>query len=170
MVLNYDVFLRDDYMCAYDSCYNFYNRSVRKIHFIINVPFYNALLLIRSNSTADFPVAATTGRTSTNSRAPNDVVDIKVSEDLDVHSNIVGFGPFLENTLRSKVLKYTLKPLTKKGENWAAILQAIEVKLVHSNDSNHVSQLKSEKEIAELNTICTQSVHHTFIIFLKHRS
>lgn len=148
MVLYCNGFLRDNCMCAYDSCYNFYNRSVRKNHFFINVPFYNALLLIRSNSTVDFPVAATTGRTSTNSKAPNDAVDIKMFEDSEVHSNIVELGAFLENTLRRKVLEYTLSPLTKKGENWAAILQNVEVKLVHSNDTqsstNHVSQLKSE--------------------------
>lgn len=69
-------------------------------------------------------------------------------EDSEVHSNTVEIGAFLENTLRKKVLEYTLSPLTKKGENWAAILQAVEVKLVHSNDTqsstNHVSQLKSE--------------------------
>lgn len=39
------------------------------------------------------------------------------------------FTEFLENSLNSKVLHYNIKPLTKPGDNFGAILQAVDVQL-----------------------------------------
>lgn len=71
----------------------------------------------------------------------NEVRTIKLYKDLDVNSSIIGLGAFLETCLQKKVFKYTLNPLTKRGENWGTVLQALEVKYLKSNDSNEVNQI-----------------------------
>lgn len=49
------------------------------------------------------------------------------------------FKEFLEKCLEKNVLQYTVRPLTKPGDNYNSMLQAIEVKSVRGNDSNDVS-------------------------------
>lgn len=68
----------------------------------------------------------------------NEVRDIRIYKDLDVHSNVVGFHAFLESALQRRVLEYTLNPLTNLGNNWVGILQSLEVKLIDSNGLNQV--------------------------------
>lgn len=45
-------------------------------------------------------------------------------------SEIRNFTKFLEKCLERKVLGYTLKPLTKPGDNYGAVLQSVDVKVV----------------------------------------
>ncbi|XP_031632040.1 uncharacterized protein LOC116346242 [Contarinia nasturtii] len=45
---------------------------------------------------------------------------------------------FLEKCLKKRVLEYTLRPLTKPGDNFKATIQSLEVKLLKSNDSNEI--------------------------------
>ena len=45
---------------------------------------------------------------------------------------------FLEKCLGKPVLEYTLKPLTKPGDNYGSELQAVEAKLADKNGSNQV--------------------------------
>lgn len=47
------------------------------------------------------------------------------------------FAQFLEKSLQRKVLEYSIKPLTKPGDNFGAILQSVDVKV--GNDSKPVS-------------------------------
>lgn len=70
----------------------------------------------------------------------NEVRDVRIHKDLDIYSNIVEFFEFLESALQRKVLEYTLSPLTKLGDNYSSILQALEVKTNKRNDSNQVKQ------------------------------
>lgn len=93
---------------------------------------------IRLNNTADFPIA--NDRASTNSIAENKVRSIKLFKDSDVYTSVVGFGVFLTNTLQTKVLKYTLNPITNYGDNLASILQELEVQLIDVSGSNKVGQ------------------------------
>lgn len=51
---------------------------------------------------------------------------------------IRGFSNFLETCLNRKVLEYTLKPLTKPGDNYGSIMQAVDVKLAGKNESSEV--------------------------------
>ncbi|XP_055296714.1 uncharacterized protein LOC129565642 [Sitodiplosis mosellana] len=50
-----------------------------------------------------------------------------MSEEVKPLSEIRYFTEFLEENLKRKVLDYTLKPLTKSGHNFGAILQSVEV-------------------------------------------
>lgn len=49
------------------------------------------------------------------------------------------FPEFLEKCLGQTVLDYTLKPLTKPGDNYGSILQAVEVKVAKNTNSNEVN-------------------------------
>lgn len=51
---------------------------------------------------------------------------------------IRNFTEFLEQNLKKKVLEYTLKPLTKPGDNFGAVVQAVDVKVVKNNENNDV--------------------------------
>lgn len=48
------------------------------------------------------------------------------------------FQKFMEKSLKKKVLEYSSKPLTKPGDNFGAVLQAVDVKLLANNQSNEV--------------------------------
>lgn len=48
------------------------------------------------------------------------------------------FKEFLETILKTKVLDYSLKPLTKPGENYGAQLQEVKVKIAKIDGSNAV--------------------------------
>lgn len=49
------------------------------------------------------------------------------------------FDEFLNNCFSNRtILNYTVKSLTKLGDNWGSVLQAVEVKLATKNDSNAV--------------------------------
>lgn len=52
---------------------------------------------------------------------------------------IRNFTEFLERNLNRKVLEYTLKSLTKPGDHFGAIVQAVNVKVVNKIDSDAVS-------------------------------
>lgn len=43
---------------------------------------------------------------------------------------------FLEKSLSEKVLDYTLKPLTKPGENYGSVMQLVEVKIIKNTEVN----------------------------------
>lgn len=101
--------------------------------------------MIRSKSTEDCSVVVTDDHTSTIKGAGNEVLDVKIYEDSDVHSNVAELGTLLENYLRRKVLEYKLNPLTKLGDNWASVLQSLDVKLTQRNDSNQVNENKLQK-------------------------
>lgn len=51
--------------------------------------------LIRSKSTEDCSVAVTDDHTSTIKRAGNEVLDVKIYEDSDIHSNVAELGTLL---------------------------------------------------------------------------
>lgn len=93
----------------------------------------------RSNSTVDFPVAA--DQAITNSEVANELRSIKMYKNLDVCTNVVGFHAFLERSLQRKVLEYKLNPLTNVGLHFGAVIQALEVKLIDSDNSNQVCQI-----------------------------
>lgn len=82
--------------------------------------------LIRSKNTTDSPgtVVATADGSDNNSKW-----------------NIIEFDSFLEKSLKSKVLEYTLKPLTKLGDNWSNTLLALSVKLLKNNQTNEVNPI-----------------------------
>lgn len=46
---------------------------------------------------------------------------------------------FLETCLRRKVLSYTLKPLTKPGDNFGSIMQSIDVEVAGENNPDEVN-------------------------------
>lgn len=48
--------------------------------------------------------------------------------------DIVDLKQFLEKCLKKTVLDYTLSDLTRPGENYGSILQALEVTLADAND------------------------------------
>lgn len=50
-------------------------------------------------------------------------------------SEIRNFTEFLEKHLKRKVLNYTLKSLTKPGDNYGAILRSVDVKVAENGDS-----------------------------------
>lgn len=64
--------------------------------------------------------------------------DIKMSEQTKPLSEIRNFTEFLEKCLERKVLSYTLKPLTKPGDNYGAVLQSVDVKVVGNNGIDEV--------------------------------
>lgn len=47
---------------------------------------------------------------------------------------IRNFNEFLEKSLSEKVLDYTLKPLTKPGENYGSVMQLVEVKIIKNTE------------------------------------
>lgn len=51
------------------------------------------------------------------------------------------FHKFLEEHLENNVLKYTLSPLTKLGENYRSELQAVDVELYKGSRSNEVNMI-----------------------------
>lgn len=103
------------------------------------------MIFIRSKSIKDCSVAVTDDHTSTIERAGNEVLDVKIYEDSDIHSNVAELGTLLENSLLGKVLEYKLNPLTKLGDNWASVLQSLDVKLIQSNESNQVNKNNLQK-------------------------
>lgn len=54
-------------------------------------------------------------------------------------TEIRNFTEFLEHHLNKKVLEYSLKPLTKPGDNFGAVVQSADVKVTGNNDSDEVS-------------------------------
>lgn len=64
---------------------------------------------------------------------------------------IRNFVEFLETSLRKKVLEYTLKELTKPGDNFGGVLRSVEVK-VAENDSNEVTTILIATKIAKKNS------------------
>lgn len=51
---------------------------------------------------------------------------------------IRNFGEFLEYRLERKIIEYSLKPLTKPGDNYGSIMQAVVVKVAGKIDSDKV--------------------------------
>lgn len=49
---------------------------------------------------------------------------------------IRNFVNFLKDCLRQTVLEYKLKPLTNPGENYASVLQSVEVKVIKNDQVN----------------------------------
>lgn len=62
-----------------------------------------------------------------------------MSEQARPLSEIRNFTDFLEKCLERKVLDYTLKPLTKPGDNYGAVLQSVDVKVVGNKGRDEVS-------------------------------
>lgn len=57
-------------------------------------------------------------------------------------NEIKNFTEFLEISLNRTITEYTLKPLTKPGDNFGAILQSVVVKIAdEKNSSDEVSLL-----------------------------
>lgn len=52
------------------------------------------------------------------------------------------FKEFLEEILGHNVLEYSLKPVTKPGDNYGAELQAVDAVIVKSNNSDEVNYIK----------------------------
>lgn len=60
------------------------------------------------------------------------------------------FDKFLEKCLEQKVLNYTLKPLTKPGDNYGSIMQSVDVKIAGKSEDEVVNCTKYfERESAE---------------------
>lgn len=55
---------------------------------------------------------------------------------------IRNFVEFLEICLKRKVLEYSLRPLTKPGDNYGGILQSVDVKVAANNDFEEVNRIK----------------------------
>lgn len=53
------------------------------------------------------------------------------------------FTDFLENCLDIKVVQYTVKPLTKSGDNYNSMVQAIDVKSIQNNGLHEVTFSKN---------------------------
>lgn len=73
--------------------------------------------------------------------SPGTVVATADGSDSNSKWNIIEFDSFLESSLKVKVLEYTLKPLTKLGDNWSNTLLALAVKLLKNKDTNEVETL-----------------------------
>lgn len=67
----------------------------------------------------------------------------KMRENDQALREIKNVHEFLEKCLKKSVLKYTLNPLTKPGDNYNSVLQSLEVKLIKNNDSAEVYYQKS---------------------------
>lgn len=50
------------------------------------------------------------------------------------------FVKFLETSLSKRVLDYTLKPLTKPGDNYGSIMQSLDVKVAGESDAKEVNR------------------------------
>lgn len=59
-----------------------------------------------------------------------------MSEKSTSFSGIKNFTEFLEVNLNRIVLDYELKPLTKPGDNYGAILWSVDVKVAENKDVN----------------------------------
>lgn len=60
------------------------------------------------------------------------------------------FDEFLNNCFSNRtILNYTVKSLTKLGDNWGSVLQAVEVKLATKNDSNAVKSFFLLKTLSD---------------------
>ncbi|XP_031638919.1 uncharacterized protein LOC116351033 [Contarinia nasturtii] len=51
------------------------------------------------------------------------------------------FHTFLEKCLHKHVLEYIVKPLTRPGDNFASVIQALEVKTINNNDPTEIEML-----------------------------
>lgn len=60
-------------------------------------------------------------------------------EDAKPLTEIRNFTEFLEQHLNKKVLEYSLKPLTKPGDNFGAIVQSVDVKVTGKIGSDEVN-------------------------------
>lgn len=56
------------------------------------------------------------------------------------------FDKFLEKCLEQKVLNYTLKPLTKPGDNYGSIMQSVDVKIAGKSEDEVINQEKNDKK------------------------
>lgn len=54
---------------------------------------------------------------------------------------IKNFHGFLTKSLGKTILEYSLKPLTKPGDNYGSELQAAKVKVANKTDPNEVNKL-----------------------------
>lgn len=52
------------------------------------------------------------------------------------------FTAFLQKCLQRKVLDFTLKPLTKPGDNYGSLIQSVDVKVTAGSDREEVNRLK----------------------------
>lgn len=57
-----------------------------------------------------------------------------MSDQIRALCEIKEFNAFLEKCLKRKVLHYTLKPLTKPGDNYGSIMQSVDVKVAKEFD------------------------------------
>lgn len=64
---------------------------------------------------------------------------IEMCEETRPLCHIRGFHKFLEQCLKRTVLNYTLKALTKPGDNYGSVMQAVDVKVAGINDSSEVN-------------------------------
>lgn len=62
-----------------------------------------------------------------------------MSDQCEALCEIKDFTEFLEKCLDRKVLEYTLKPLTKPGDNYGSVMQSVEVKIAGSSDPKEVN-------------------------------
>lgn len=53
-------------------------------------------------------------------------------------NQIVHLREFLENCLGKKVLDFSLQELTKPGDNYGSIMQALTVRVSHNDDDEDV--------------------------------
>lgn len=61
-----------------------------------------------------------------------------MSDQVQSSYKIRNFGEFLEKCLKRKVIEYSLKPLTKPGDNYGSIMQAVDVKVAGVTDLDKV--------------------------------
>lgn len=116
--------------------------------------------MIRSNSTA-----VVLDQTDINS-ALNEVLNIKIFKNSDVHTQVLGFSAFLADSLRQRILEYNMNPLTNLGDNWVSVLQTLEVKLVENDDSNQVNQIKTNQIFEFKQFVCVDHISNgTNVIF-----
>lgn len=67
-----------------------------------------------------------------------------MSIEADPLCEIRNFTEFLEKCLRQKICNYTLRPLTKPGDNYGSTMQSVEVKLF-GIESSEVSQKENDQ-------------------------
>lgn len=64
-----------------------------------------------------------------------------MSKEVRPSCQIREFHKFLEQCLKRKVLNYNLKALTKPGDNYGSVMQAVDVKVAGLNDFSEVDWL-----------------------------
>lgn len=77
-----------------------------------------------------------------------------MSDQIRCSFEIQQFRSFLEKCLKTKVLEYSLKPLTKPGDNYGSIMQSVDVKMLVTEDGNKVNSIHSK--IKRCETQCNE--------------